>query len=672
MDDDLMVDDRAGAVDGGAGAEHVASDESVERPVDVERAAAGDKDVRHRVADEELDGAGGVGADEHGSSHDERGEHAEGAVRDERIEAATGGERAEGPAREERIEAAAGGERADAADGKRADSAARDKPEAHGQQLVKRRGPVRRVIGWVVTLLAGLIVFAALVMPNRIEQVTSDAFLRIPVEGIVAAVVLLVMPPRGRRILAVALGVLLAMMTILNFFDIGFYAVLMRPFDPVLDWPFFGNGLDFVTQSFGRAGQIGAVVATVLVVAAVFTLMTLAVARLSRIAARHRTVTMGGVSVVAAVWVVFALLGAQLVPDLPVASKSTASLTFDRARQAGVSLRDEAAFKKLAAVDNFRDTPDDRLLTALRGKDIMLAYIESYGRTAVEHPEVAAALDEGTRRLKAAGFASRSGWLTSPTTGGGSWLAHSTLQSGLWINNQQRYRALVSSDRLTLTSAMRRANWWTVGMKPGNDRTWPEGGFYGFERVYDVRNLGYKGPKFGWSSMPDQYTLSMFQRSEAATAGRGPLAGEITFTSSHSPWAPVPKIIGWDAIGDGSVYHQIIKEADPVEEVWKDPDRVRASYRRTVEYSVESLVAYAEAFGNDNLVLIFLGDHQPAPIITGENASRDVPISIVARDPAVLDRIAAWRWNDGIRPTEQAPIWRMDAFRDKFLTAFGP
>jgi hypothetical protein len=47
-----------------------------------------------------------------------------------------------------------------------------------------------------------------------------------------------------------------------------------------------------------------------------------------------------------------------------------------------------------------------------------------------------------------------------------------------------------------------------------------------------------------------------------------------------------------------------------------------------------------------------------------------VPITIVARDRGVLDRIASWGWTDGLRPGPQAPVWKMDAFRDKFLTAF--
>ena len=35
----------------------------------------------------------------------------------------------------------------------------------------------------------------------------------------------------------------------------------------------------------------------------------------------------------------------------------------------------------------------------------------------------------------------------------------------------------------------------------------------------------------------------------------------------------------------------------------------------------------------------------------------------------VLD---AWGWQPGLRPAPDAPVWRMDAFRDRFLSAFGP
>jgi hypothetical protein len=70
-------------------------------------------------------------------------------------------------------------------------------------------------------------------------------------------------------------------------------------------------------------------------------------------------------------------------------------------------------------------------------------------------------------------------------------------------------------------------------------------------------------------------------------------------------------------------------------------------------------------------VVVVLGDHQPGTVVTGHGASRDVPISIIAHDRTVLDRISAWGWQGGMTPDARAPVWRMDAFRDRFFAAYG-
>jgi hypothetical protein len=57
--------------------------------------------------------------------------------------------------------------------------------------------------------------------------------------------------------------------------------------------------------------------------------------------------------------------------------------------------------------------------------------------------------------------------------------------------------------------------------------------------------------------------------------------------------------------------------------------------------------------------------------VSGQDAGHDVPISIVSKDRAVVDRAAGWGWNRGLRPDGGAPVWRMDAFRDRFVAAFG-
>lgn len=548
-------------------------------------------------------------------------------------------------------------------------SARRHSARRHG---VQRRGGVRRVAAWVTTALAALLVLFALLAPDRISHFTPGAFLRIPVEALVGVALLLVLPPFGRRIMAVVAGVALGLLMIIKIIDVGFYAVLNRPFDLVLDGSLFGNGLDFLTAAYGRVGATVAVILAVFAVVAVLVFMTLAVRRLTRLLAQHRKGALSVGAILAAVWGVCALLGVQVFAGVPVASAGAAAFVHDQVRQADAALRDKPAFANQSAVDAFQNTPGDQMLTALRGKDVILDVVESYGRSAVQDPKVAAMLDAGTKRLTKAGFAARSAYLASPVFGANSWLAHATLLSGLRVDNQQRHDTLVKTNRLTLSGAFQRAGWRTVAVMPGTNGEWSEAKFFGIDQVYAGKDLGYQGPHFSWAAMPDQYTYSAFQRLEYGKPAHAPLFAEIVTVSSHAPWEPIPKFLNWNELGDGSVFNSGAAKGDQPEAILKmDPALVRANYAQSIEYSLNSLVSYVENYGKDNMVLVFLGDHQPSPVVTGDGAPHDVPITIVARDRTVLDRISGWGWHEGLQPGPQAPVWQMDAFRDRFLTAFG-
>ncbi|GAA1835178.1 hypothetical protein GCM10009836_11910 [Pseudonocardia ailaonensis] len=531
--------------------------------------------------------------------------------------------------------------------------------------------PRRPWLSGTLSALAVVAVWAALVVPTRLEQLTPLAFLRIPVEGLAAAALLLLLLPRARRWIAPVLGGLLGVLLIVRALDMGFLETLVRPFDPVTDWPLLGDAYAFLVGTAGQAGAIAIAAAAALLAIALVTLLALAGARIGRLVTAHRRGSAGAVAGLAVVWTACALVGAQIVPTVPVASRSTASLAKFEAEQIPTSIRDRAVFAQQAASDAYRGVPAAQRLSGLQGKDVVLTFVESYGRSAIEDPaldaQVDQVLDAGSAELKAAGFAARSGFLTSPIAGGGSWMAHATFLSGLHIDNQERYRGLVTSDRLTLSAAFRDAGWETTAIMPGTSEAWPEGKFYGFDRPYPVDTLGYRGPAYGWSSMPDQYALHQFQDRENARPGRGPLFSEVVLTSSHQPWTAVPSMVGWDQLGDGSVF----ATQPPITSDLPDPQRDKVQYARSIAYSLQSLISWVRTYGDENTVLVFLGDHQPIPAVTGDGASRDVPITIVAKDPAVLDKIADWHWDDGLRPAHDAPVWPMEAFRDRFFQAFG-
>jgi hypothetical protein len=339
------------------------------------------------------------------------------------------------------------------------------------------------------------------------------------------------------------------------------------------------------------------------------------------------------------------------------------------------ALASRAAFTRQIAHDPLSTTPGDRLLTGLRGKDVLVVFVESYGRIAVEDssiaPRVHAVLERGSAQLRAAGFSSRSAFLTSPTFGGLSWLAHSTLQTGVTVNGQWRYDQVAKKRRVTLTRAFKRAGWRAVGAMPGNRRAWPEGStFYRYDQVYDRRNLGYRGPSFGLPPMPDQYTLLALQRRELAKRRRPPVFAEVDLISSHAPWTRIPQLISWGDVGDGSIFDRLPVEESPG--LFGDAEQTRSAYGHSIEYSLNTIFSFVQRYGDDDLALVVLGDHQPSTQITGhDDPSHDVPISVIAHDPKVIDRIAGWSWEDGMSPSPRAPVWPMAAFRDRFLTAFG-
>ena len=536
------------------------------------------------------------------------------------------------------------------------------------------RPRARTALAVVLTILAALVVWVALVAPYQPNDLTLNAFFRIPLEGLVLIAVAAFLPRTPRRILAVSCGLVLALVVVLKVINYEMFTLYDRPYDPLGDTSQLGNGIETLRSLVGGAEtkliEIGAVVGTVVLAV----VLALAMLRLTRVAAEHRRWALRAVTGLAAVWALCFAFGAQLISHTPIASTLSASLVVNEVNALRADIHDKSVFAKEINHDPERNIPANQLLTSLRGKDVLLVFVEAYGQQAVEgrsfSPEVDAALAEGNKRLASAGFSSRSGFLDSATYGGISWLAHSSLQAGLWVDNQDRYNQLISAKRFTLAQAFKEAGWRTVADDPSNDRPWPQGkAFYHYDQIYNRYQVGYHGPTYTYASMPDQYMFSALQRLELGKPHRKPLFAEVDTISSHMPWNRIPQEIGWNQVGNGSIYNKIpmIHETGAF---WSTPSRVQAAYGTSIVYSLNTLTSFVQKYGNKNLVMIVLGDHQPLPIVSGTNSNHDVPISIIAHDPNVLKQIGSWGWNPGLKPNSNAPVWPMNAFRNKFLAAF--
>jgi phosphatidylglycerophosphate synthase len=536
------------------------------------------------------------------------------------------------------------------------------------------RHRTREKIAVVLTVLAALLVWVVLVAPDQPRYLTLSGFLRIPLEGLVLIAVALVLPAIPRRILAVLAGLALTLVVILKVLNYGFFTTFNRPFDPIGDTSSVGIGITTLREVVGRAEADLIIVGIGVGLAVLVVVLMLAMLRLTRVAADNRRWALRAIGGVGAVWALCWAFGAQLISHTPIASTLAAGVVVDGAKAVQADIHDQSVFASQIKHDSLRNTPTDQLLTGLRGKDVLFVFVEAYGQQAVQgrsfSPEVDAVLSKGDKQLASAGFSARSGFLTSSTYGGISWLAHSTLQSGVWVNSQRRYNQLMGTNRFTLSDAFKKAGWRTVDDVPSNDYYWRQGtSYYHYDKLYDRRNVGYHGPTYTYASMPDQYTYAALQRLELSKTKRPPLFAEVDTVSSHMPWNRIPEQIPWNEVGNGSVFNRVPSDHE-TGAFWSNPPRVQAAYGRSIVYSLNTLISFVKHLNDKKLVMVMVGDHQPLPIVSGHNSNHDVPISIIAHDPKVLKQIGSWGWGAGLRPKRSAPVWPMSAFRNRFLGAF--
>jgi hypothetical protein len=511
-----------------------------------------------------------------------------------------------------------------------------------------------------------LFVFVVMVLPHRADWINLQSFFFVPLELWCFGLLLLV--PQRRPWLRVVLGLVLGIALIIRIADLVAFEIFARSFDPVLDAYLWADGMNLLR---GALGAFGATLFMLLLLAFASSLLWLSVRALAVLQAslqarsRPMVVFLTAALLLSCSW--------RLV-GLPRTTTYFSDQLREHAERTLTSWQDLREFRTALVEHPLVELPPASAFAALKGKDVAIVFVESYGHTALTNelfaPTLEAVLRQRETTLAASGFGMRSAWLQSPTVGGLSWLAHATALSGLWVDSQLRHDTLMRSEWPTLNRLFQQAGWRTVGLMPAITQPWPESRYYGYDQLYAAQDLGYRGAPFNWVTMPDQYVLSAFQRLERTAKPRKPVMAEIALISSHAPWTPIPQLVPWEEVADGTVFSLQALAGPSPEEVWRDDVRIRDHYRQAVAYALDNLLSWVETYGDEDLVVLILGDHQPAPLVSRDTENHEVPVHLIAQDPAVLEAIAGWQWREGLLPDDAAPHWRMDALRDQFISAF--
>jgi len=310
-------------------------------------------------------------------------------------------------------------------------------------------------------------------------------------------------------------------------------------------------------------------------------------------------------------------------------------------------------------------------LARLNSRDIYLIFLESYGATVFADSAHAQRLIPSFNNLEKSagehGWQAVSAFYQTPTFGGASWLSHSTLMTGAWVTEQNQYQLLLTGNRRTLVQYFKEARYRTVALMPGLRMAWPEGEFYGYDKIWNADSLDYEGPSFGWWKIPDQYSLARFYNEEATTNDRRPLFGFFATITSHMPFTPTPPYQhDWTRLLSSTPYDEditLLTDNSPL-----DWNNLGPAYAKAIAYDLHLLSDFLAITAHQGPLIIALGDHQPPSIVAGADAPWIVPIHIFAQETELLEPFASSGFQKGLYPNGPA-VGRLDQLHGLILQA---
>jgi hypothetical protein len=297
----------------------------------------------------------------------------------------------------------------------------------------------------------------------------------------------------------------------------------------------------------------------------------------------------------------------------------------------------------------------------LVGDDVLLMFLESYGAVTYDEPRIARVVSPARDELAHAAAETRrhivSAYASSPTFGGGSWLAHASFMSGVEVRDSGDYMLLLTQQRQTWPKLFEKAGYRPLAVMPGMRTAWPEGRFYGFATIYDEHALDYRGPDFGWWRIPDQFSLARVAEFEARAESHAPLLVFIPTINTHIPFLPVPPYqADWQRVLKDDPYTSDDVEASLA--AVPDWEALGVPYADSFVYTFTYLAGYVRDRAAADETLVLIGDHQPAASVAGVGARWDVPVHVITGHAEIAAALVAAGFVEGVAlaPQQQSRL----------------
>ena len=312
-----------------------------------------------------------------------------------------------------------------------------------------------------------------------------------------------------------------------------------------------------------------------------------------------------------------------------------------------------------------------------RSPHVYFILLESYGKVILKRPElrkkILPALRSLEDTLKKNGWHGASAFSTAPVTGGGSWLSHSTILSGVKIANEPLYDQFIRNDYPTMVTFFKEQGYRTFLLHPA-DRARPGLSLknpYNFDEMVTFRDLNYQGKSYGWGIIPDQYSLN-FTNEQYLQQSDDPVFLYFTTLATHVIWsdnAIPPLVEDWRMLNKPSETDRKVSEDHPgegflfrVKRVFSQPYKP-GNFIKLLKYDLDILRDFILNEIPENSIVVIVGDHQP-PLLTERGDGTETILSILSTRHQLTDFYAEIGFKPGLIPahSDQNPFAHQEIY----------